>query len=202
MKLFKEKGVSYYFLDQYQKITSDIENMNEDKFMDIDPKELSNNKVAFSQLNHLSFDFSNRKVQTVMIDVLGSKHPGGWDVEPDEKYKRLRVSYIYDLPKDSELLSYEPTNYVFPVEVSAKIDNEKLILDYQTFYGEELSGEERKEVKEWITTVENEIIQVVTNINLDIDMHNESMNTKIFELVTNRHNAILRGRDQNNDLNN
>ncbi|MNJ98100.1 hypothetical protein D3C87_158620 [compost metagenome] len=202
MKLFKERDINEYFKLIFDKINSDIENMNEDKFMEYNSEELSKNKSEASKLNHLKVDLSKRTSSVTMVKIEGKKFPPLYDVDRGKSHSCARIDYSYDLPKESELLAFRPTKFHMTQRIEATINKDKLILHHQTLYGNEnLPEVETSKVKNSMTLVHEDINRNVEYINLEIDVFNNKIEELILKIINDRRDRINRSRDQNNDLN-
>ena len=202
MKLFKEKNINEYFKVIFEKVKLDIENMNEEKFMQYNPNELAKIKSDASKLNHFQIDLENRTSNVVMVLIPGKRFPITYDVTRGQSYPCARIDYSYNLPKESELLSFQPTGFQISQQIEASINEDKLILHYQTLYGNEnLTEAEKIKVNNAMILLHEEINRIVEYINLDIDIFNGKIDELISKLISKRRDKINKSGDQNNDLN-
>jgi hypothetical protein len=215
IKLFREKSIGYYFRDQKTQIKASIDKMDEDKFMEFIPKDLADNKTAASQLAHLRINLNSKKFIGLGIRKLTNKaFPQGWDSNSAEE-PRIIVEYSYDVPDNSELLAFNPSEGFqlvsldkFEQEIKINIANDKLILQYQTLYqakGQEkrieLSEEERKIFKDGIVKLHSSIEKAVQDINNDIDKFNENISIDILKFISDRRDEITRRRNHDDEMN-
>ncbi|MGV0757599.1 hypothetical protein ACTS95_10380 [Empedobacter brevis] len=204
IKLFREKEISDYFVIVGRNILSKVDNISEAELLNNEVNDLATKILAPLKLKHLEIDFKSRTAESNMIEIPASNFPRDYDVRAGQKYPCVRVSYTYDVSSNNiELLSVAPASFIISKVVNTSVDQKDFTIHYNTLYQNiNLSDEIKKEIKNWVTSVEEEMVEIVKAINKEIDDFNIEILYLLKSNIENKKNKTSHKKDQDIDLNN
>ncbi|NHM04701.1 hypothetical protein [Flavobacterium celericrescens] len=203
IKLFREKKINDLFITAGRNIIKKADSINDYELFNSEVESLAIKTLAPLKLKHLSIDFENRTAESKMIDIPAENFPRNYDVRRGQKYPCARVSYSYNLLSNNiELLSVSPINFTISQIVDTNVGKNNFTIHYQTLYGNlNLTDEIKKEIKNWASSLEDEMKEVVKCINKEIDTFNIDILELLKKAIEDRKNKIISKKDQDNDLN-
>ena len=202
IKLFKEVPIQNAFSIVERNAGRKVESIAESGILGSDVEEQIKMITESLQIKPIEIDFDDRKVETKMVNVKGSSFPPQFDVERNKNYPCVMVSYEYKANGNQELLSVQPKtanfNRILPVSLNGNV----LTINIQTLYGNpELNEKTKKEVKNQIIAITDDMKIVIDAINTEIQEYNGTINETVIGKVNNRKELINKRESQKNDLN-
>lgn len=204
VKLFQEKPFKNVIKTSFTNIERKVDNLSEYRILNENSDKLTEEIYKYAKLTKLQIDFEDREVNVEMVDLPAKNFPPQYDVRPGKSYPCAQVSYTFSVRSgDIALLSVSPFKYGFTKRVLISVSGNTFTIPYQTLYGNQvLSDEIKKEVKNSIKAIIDEMKITLSSINQDIEEFNMEVKPKIESLIENRKKNIQAKNSQNNDLNN
>ncbi|OIQ19267.1 MAG: hypothetical protein BM557_06070 [Flavobacterium sp. MedPE-SWcel] len=168
-------------------IKNEIAKKSKEELEEIDLESLRSSIIDSFKVKYLEVDFLNRTSTNFEdIPVSGKKFPEDFDVNRRGKsYKCVRVDWSYDLKGDDRLrLFTDRFNNKIPDKNSKiMIEDDKLIVHYQTFYSAPILPGEESFIKSKVEEIQNCLIEDVESANSEIDKLNEKLKEKAISLL-------------------
>tara|TARA_R110002020_G_scaffold297926_4_gene513626 strand:- start:5007 stop:5666 length:660 start_codon:yes stop_codon:yes gene_type:complete len=154
------------------------------------------------QIHPIDINFDDRKVDVKMVNIKGSHFPPQYDVQRGKNYLCAMVSYEYKANGNQELLSIHPTTANFNRNLLVDVIGNALTINIQTLYGNsELNEKTRKEVKNEIIAITDDMKIVIEALNNEVEEFNKGINQMVIDKVNARKEIIEKREKQKNDLN-
>jgi len=184
-----------------QNIKSVVENIDEKELLNSDIDLIVKDVAAKTQIKILDIDLEKREFKLGMETITGRQLPG-FDVRPDEKTERAKVSYKFSLKQgDVQLLSVAPKNAYISERIHAEVNKNSFTIQFQTTsQSETLSEEIKKAVKEWRDKTIAELTEAIKDVNSLAEKFNLEILPIIKSLIEERLSAIKIRNDQNDSL--
>lgn len=203
MKLFNENHLNNYLSQKLDRAKSSIQYMADYEIVKTSKEDLLAKVTKEATVPFLSVNLNDRNVNLKMIDVPAEHFPISYHVHSGEKYPCAKITYTYPSPNESQLLGCAPSNYISKLNVEITFSPKEMHIHYQTFYGnEKLSDDIKAEVKNWITSVHEEIENTTLIINDEIKAYNETIYKLLEKIIDVKLQNIEEKNKQNDDLNN
>ncbi|OXB25118.1 hypothetical protein B0A80_02490 [Flavobacterium tructae] len=203
MTLFKQQPLVNLFNAAKQRTEASVRYRSDEEFFSFPKEKLIELFMRDEKIEHLQINLEDRTSDVQMIPIPAEHFPAGYDVRRGEKYPLARVRYSYKKPVKDSLLNYLPKGVTFNKNVDFSVGSDKLHIYYQTHYANEnLSDEVKKEVRDFMIELHDEINNIVKTMNAEIDAFNIELKENIESWIDDRIEKIALKNKQNEDLNN
>ncbi|MDC8104774.1 hypothetical protein MTQ00_09495 [Chryseobacterium sp. B21-037] len=182
-----------------------FETFPEGEILNLDQDKIIESNLKMYQVKNLSIDFTSRKADIKMVTLRRQELPPqiSFSMAAGEKIDCAKVTYSYNITGDEEYFYLRPSKFYAQNKTASTIEQKKLIVHIQTYYGSEsLSDKVKNEVKGIIQRFEDEVKPNLESINQEINDFNESLPKLMTELINARKLKINARKDTENDLNN
>lgn len=202
MILFRQHHLKKLFDETKQRAEASTRNINDYEIDNFSKEVIIQNTLKDYKIEHLEINLENRTSSVEMIPIPAEKFPGGYDVRRGGKYPLARVKYSYNKPKKYNLLEYLPNGMNFNKNVEFSTGSNNLFIYYQTLYANEnLSDDVKREVKNFMIELHDDIRNIIENMNQQIDAFNIELQAVIEKEINARIEKKIQKENQNNDLN-
>ena len=203
MILFKQQPLVNLFNAAMQRTEASIRHKSDEEFFSFPKEKLIESFMRDEKIEHLQINLEDRTSDVQMLPIPAEQFPAGYDVRRGEKYPMARVKYSYKKPLKDSLLNYLPNGVTFSKNVDFSVGSDKLHIYYQTRYANEnLSDEVKKEVRNFMIELHEDINNVVKTMNAEIDIFNIKLKENIESWIDDRIEKKAQKEKQNDDLNN
>lgn len=202
-KLFRERRIDDAFSLVLENARKNVNRLEKYRILNEDLENMATMIAQALNINKLTIDLNDRVTKVEMVEIPWNRFPAGTDVRHGRSYPCARVNYTFTINDgDVELLSVHPQTSSFNHDITAKVNNNKFTIGYQTLYANrELSEKVKSEVKQGMRNIINSLDTVIGAINEEVEDFNGNLADYVKELLEKRKEEIKKQDDQNNDLN-
>jgi hypothetical protein len=203
MKIFKEKGISYLFQTIEQDILVYVRQLSEKTLLENDVNELSKKSSAKFRIDsnfELIEDSVTSKIK--MEPISGNMLPPTVFAQRDKTYYFATVRYTFTVTGNSELFKYQPSYQSKISDYDGELAQNSLsVIIWTKYSNENLSEDVEKTVKREILNALDFINDNKLKLKDEIEKFNETIESKLLDLLAKRKDLIKDRLDREDRLN-